>query len=126
MEEKEVVQEQIPQQVAEEENPLAVIQSSLSRFMEVAESCSKRQLVRVIQALAIHPLNEDDFHLPYPQEKELFELGSKITQAKLALLYVGLQEKKMAEQIAAANADAPTMISDKNEEENTNGEVKEN
>lgn len=62
------------------------LQENLGKYTKLLETCSKRQAVRIAQSLAITPFNKEPFHFSYTHEKEIYELGNNIQNAKLILL----------------------------------------
>jgi hypothetical protein len=120
------VVEKTAQQLTEDQQVLKTFNDTLNVFINKVSTYNgaKSQLQRVLINLAVHPLNKEELHFSYPEEKELFELGSTIASSKFFLMLAGLE----AEGKLAFNQEALQQVSvsvdinkEEKKEENTNG-----
>jgi hypothetical protein len=58
---------------------------------------SKKQLQKVMSEWLQFPLADELPSWSYPEQKELFDLGNTLNNAKLILFYTALREKELAE-----------------------------
>jgi hypothetical protein len=77
------------------------LQKKIDLFVKKVDnySGSKKQLQRVMVALAIHPFNQNPFQFSYPEQRELFDMGVEIVGDKLFFLHLGIEEQKVANEI---------------------------
>lgn len=81
--------------LSEDQKVLKEFNTSMNTFINKVHSFtgSKKQLQRVMMNLALHPLNKEELHFSYPEEKELFELGTSVNSTKFFLLVSGLESE---------------------------------
>ncbi len=82
-----------PRELSEDQKILKEFNDSLNLFIKKITNFqgAKSQLKRVMTNLAVSPLNKEEFHWSYPEEKELFELGTIIASNKFMLLLSSLE-----------------------------------
>lgn len=82
-------------ELTDQQKILKGFQESLNAFIKkVGEfSGSKRQLQRVLINLAISPLNKEELHHGYTEEKELFDLGTSVNSSKFFLMLSGMEQQ---------------------------------
>lgn len=109
--------------LTEEQEMFKTFQDSLNKFIKLVGDFpgSKSQLQRVLINLAISPLNAEEFHFGYPQEKELFELGGVVNSSKFFLMLSGLAQQGKISFIEQPVSVEEKQESVKLEEEQTNG-----
>lgn len=81
--------------VPEQQQIYKVFQNSLNEFIKKvgAFGGSKAQLQRILINLAISPLNSEELHHGYPDEKELFDLGTSVNSSKFFLMLQGMEQQ---------------------------------
>jgi hypothetical protein len=87
-----------PPQLSDEQNALLVYKNNLNTFLQKLHNYSgaKSQIVRAWSNSVISPLNSEELHFSYPEEKELFDLATTIDSAKFILmLYSFIRDGKI-------------------------------
>lgn len=81
--------------LTEQQQIFKVFQDTLNQFISKVHNFdgSKTQLQRVLINLAISPLNNEELHHGYPDEKELFDLGTSVNSSKFFLMVSGMAEQ---------------------------------
>jgi len=98
--ENEQVVEQLPQNAAQQ--ALMFLKENNLKVHEMIENMSSlRQMKRVMHAWIDHPVFNENPRFSYPQERELYNLGTQMQGNKLILLYCSFREQEMAEEIKA-------------------------
>lgn len=79
----------------EQQTIFKAFQDNLNQFIKKINTFqgSKSQLQRVLTNLAISPLNSEELHHGYVEEKELFDLANELNSAKFYLMLEGLREQ---------------------------------
>lgn len=85
----------LKQELSDEQKVLQEFNATLNLFINKVTNYpgAKSALQRVLTSLTVSPLNKDEFHFSYPEEKELFELGTRVNSAKFFLMVSGLENK---------------------------------
>ena len=81
--------------LTEEQEIFKTFQDTLNEFIKKIGQFggSKAQLQRVLINLAISPLNSEELHHGYPDEKELFDLGTTVNSSKFFLMLSGMESQ---------------------------------
>lgn len=107
--------------LGKQENPLTqeqeifkTFQVTLNEFIKRVKdfSGSKAQLQRVLINLAISPMNKEELHHGYIEEKEVFELGTSVNSSKFFLMLSGLEEQGKIAFIEESNKTLTTTVED--------------
>lgn len=81
-----------PPELSEEQNALFIFQNHTNLFIQKVNNYpgAKSQIARAWTNAAISPLNKDQLHFSYPEEKELFDLFTELNAAKFILMMHGM------------------------------------
>jgi hypothetical protein len=81
--------------LTEEQTIFKSFQDNLNLFIKKVGDFggSKSQLQRVLINLAISPLNKEELHHGYVDEKELFDIGTEVNSAKFFLMLHGMENQ---------------------------------
>lgn len=99
-----------PKGLTDGQKAMQVFNGAMNEFIQKVGNYkgSKKQLQRVLINSSLHPLNKEEFHFSYPEEKELFELAINVASAKFFLMVHGLEGQgkiRWVEEVQALTTD---------------------
>lgn len=91
----------------ESQKALQQFKETLNQFIYRVNSFSgsKKQLQVVLTSLMLSPLNQEELHFSYPEQRELFDLGTSASAAKFFLLLSGMEQNNKIKFIKDPNVD---------------------